>query len=517
MKRYLISVLLLVVLTAGVFQNGDKDKELSINNLKSNLEYLASDKLEGRYTGSTGANMAAQFIASELKKYGVKTFENNSNYFQDFPLNSNTLTQASTLTLVYNQDDKVKSEILNISKEFSAWGAFMPGSLDTLKNYELVFVGYGISAPEYKYDDYAGEDVKGKVVVILSGEPYSDDPNYFNGKAPTQYSNILSKCFFAASKGVAGVIWLVPDMMMFSVDRLNMQSFDEALGFPGNINVHSEFALPPIINLYPEGAKKLFENEKSEYDKIQTITKSNAEIDRFEFNKRIKLSLSRNVHGLTGRNVIGLIEGSDPKLKNEFVTISAHYDHLGIKNGQVFNGADDNGSGVVAVLEIMRNLAREKKNARSIIAIFYTGEEEGLLGSAYFVQKFNNPEKIVANLNIDMCGREEIDDIFCVGPDLCSTDLNKIIQEQNQKLTQFKINYSNSNYEYINRSDVVPYYSRNIPVADFNDDMKMDYHRPSDDVDKIKFEKIYRTLTLVKSIAVEIANRKNKLNFSGSN
>ena len=515
MKKTILLLTILVFVFKVSCASAQNEKEETIARLKSNLGFLASDELEGRYTGSKSEKVASQFIASELKKYGVKHFGNAASYFQDFSIVSKTIDTSSTLTLSSTNNGTTKTEELILNKDFSVWGQFLPCIVDQTMNYQIQFVGYGITAEEYNYDDYAGLDITGRVVVFLSDEPYSEDPVFFNGATPTKYSNTVSKIFLAASHGAAGIIWIVPDRMMNFIDRINQQSFNDALCFPDSSPVKKEFVLPPIILMYPEGAKIFFLNEKMNFDKISEKQKSSVVSEKFTFEKTICFTFKRNTGELKARNVVGIIEGNDPMLKDEYVTISAHFDHLGVTNGQVFNGADDNGSGCVAVMEIVRQLALEKSNARSIIVIFYTGEEEGFLGSSYFAQTFNKISNVIVNLNIDMVGRESLNTLFCVGSDLSCKELNEIIHKKNNEITKFTLDYSNSNFEWLNRSDLVPFYSKKIPVVDFGDNMTMDYHKPSDDVGKINFEKIYKALTLVKSVAIEIANINHRLKFIG--
>jgi hypothetical protein len=510
--RKLLVIILASLLVPGFSGPAAGDqKEEAILRLQANLGFLASDELEGRATATHSEKIAAQFIAAELKKCGVRPFGENGSYFQAVPLVAKVLTSASTLSLSMGNAE----EELALGRDFSVWGEFLPGVVDVLKKHEMVFVGYGISAAEYNYDDYAGIDVKGKVVVLLPGEPYSEDATYFNGKEPTPYSNTISKYFLAASKGVAGILSVVDEKAMKDSARINARSFGEALCFPDALPLKSEFVLPPVIFLYPDGAAKVFRNEKSEYSVIRGSEDSPVPAARFGLGKRISFTFSRKVTDLTGRNVAGIIAGSDPELKDEYIILSAHFDHLGTRNGQVFNGANDNASGVAAVLEIMRNLALEKNNARSVVAVFYTGEEKGLLGSTYFAATFAGCKGVDANLNIDMCGRESEGSIFLVGPDLNCPELDAMIHRNNATVGGFVFDYANSNYEWLNRSDLVPWYSRGIPVADFGDNMQDDYHGPGDDADKINYEKVFKTLHLVKAVALEIANLDHRLKFAG--
>lgn len=506
-----LTVVVLVVLFNQIVQ-GQNSKEASLTRLKANVEFLASDELEGRATGSSGEKIAAQFIASELKKYGVKPFGDNASYFQDFPIASMVLDSTSELYLTTKGEKKITKETLKIDRDFAIWSEFLPGNLDTSQQ-AIIFVGYGITAKEFNYDDYSGIDVKGKYVAFLNGEPESDDPNYFDGPKPTKHSNLLSKLMLAAQCGASGIIRIVPERLMANADRIKIYSFLERLTFPHDFHVQEDPFLPPVVYLFPDGAKKLFADEIKNYENLQS-KENKSKPEKFALKKTISLGFKRNVNTLSSKNVIGIIEGTDPNLKNQYVTISAHYDHLGIVRGHIYNGADDNASGTVAVLEAIKNLAMKKKNSRSIVVIFYSGEEKGLLGSTYYVKTVKNKNDLIVNLNVDMCGRESADTLFVVGPDITSKDFNALINKKNNDVTKFYLDYSNSNYEMIKRTDLAPFYKYRVPAVTFEDEMKIDYHMHTDDADRINYEKIYKTAKLVESIASEITNSSKRFSFT---
>ena len=213
--------------------------------------------------------------------------------------------------------------------------------------------------------------------------------------------------------------------------------------------------------------------------------------------------------------MVGIIEGNDPVLKNEYVSFGAHYDHEGIHNGVVYNGADDDGSGTVAILETAKAFALSKQNKRSVVVFFHTGEEKGLLGSSYSANHISYINNIVANINIDMVGRESIDSIYCIGSDKLSTELHNIVEDANKETVNFYLDYSfddpNDPQRLYYRSDHINYARKGIPIVFFYDYMMQDYHKPTDDVDKINFEKILKTVKLVYNIGLEIANLDHRL------
>lgn len=213
--------------------------------------------------------------------------------------------------------------------------------------------------------------------------------------------------------------------------------------------------------------------------------------------------------------MIGWIEGTDPLLKNEYLVLSAHYDHVGIKGDVVNNGADDDGPGTVAVLEAAHILAAAEANKRSITVLFNTGEEKGLLGSQYATENGSFMKEVVANINMDMVGRESVDSLHCIGSDRLSTEFAKIVKEENSKTVNVTLDYKYDDPNDLNRfyyrSDHYNFAKKEIPVVFFFDDMKVDYHKPTEDVDKINFEKILKTVKLSSNITLRVANLDHKL------
>ena len=261
--------------------------------------------------------------------------------------------------------------------------------------------------------------------------------------------------------------------------------------------------------------EKLLAGEELSYKKINTMLKEKDYPYAFELKKKFNYDIKPFAKILNGRNVIGLVEGTDPKLKNEYVVLSAHYDHIGTRGNIVNNGADDDGSGTVAILESAHLLAKAKENKRSIVILFNTGEEKGLLGSQFATENGSFMKEVVANINMDMVGRESIDSLHCIGSDKLSTEFAKIIKEENSKTVNFILDYKyddpNDRNRFYYRSDHYNFAKKGIPVVFFFDDMKVDYHKPTDDVEKINFEKILKAVKLSSSIAIHVANLDHKL------
>jgi Zn-dependent M28 family amino/carboxypeptidase len=230
----------------------------------------------------------------------------------------------------------------------------------------------------------------------------------------------------------------------------------------------------------------------------------------------LEFSILQNEEEKYTNNIVGYVPGTDPKLKNEFVAVGAHFDHLGISNGVVFNGADDDGSGTVGVLELAKAFAEENDNKRSILFVFHAAEEKGLFGSEYFTDNDSSILKnITAQINLDMIGRESIDTIYSVGSDKLSSELKSIVEKVNKETVNFVFNYQfddpNDPERIYYRSDHYNYAKHGIPVVFFTDNMQVDYHKPTDDYDKIDFAKIKKTDELVYGIVKDLANLDHKL------
>ncbi|RMD48342.1 MAG: M20/M25/M40 family metallo-hydrolase, partial [Ignavibacteria bacterium] len=210
------------------------------------------------------------------------------------------------------------------------------------------------------------------------------------------------------------------------------------------------------------------------------------------------------------RNVVGILEGKDEKLKDEYIVLSAHYDHLGKRGNDIYNGADDDGSGTVTILDAARTLSIKKENKRSILFVFHTGEEKGLLGSRYFTEHFGNMDAIKANINIDMVGRGSVDTIYNIGSGKLSSEFYELVKNANEESVNIYFDYRfddpNDPNRFYYRSDHINYARKGIPIVFFYDYMQKDYHKPTDTVEKINWEKIVKMVELTHTIALKTAN-----------
>lgn len=487
------------------------DDKKSLLNLKTNLQFLASDELEGRETGTRGEKLAALYIATEMERIGLKPFGDNGTYFQNIKLVSGTYDTASKI-IITTADGTILTELKMPDDFLNGSRQICDESFQKMSS-SIVFAGFGITAPEFNYDDYKNIDVKGKVVLLLPEEPYSEDNTFFNGTKTTRHSIINTKISNAMLHGASGILFLPEswrskfwDTFKKNATRVNLAPESNDLRNLKNI---------PAFVLNEPAAKKLLDGEELSFDKLNERLSQKTDFKSFTLKKNVKFNLTENAESGLAQNVVGLIEGNDPKLKNEYVLLSGHYDHIGTRNGVVYNGADDDGSGTVSVLEVARILKENKLNKRSIVALCVTGEEKGLWGSSYAANNSSFILNTVADINIDMDGREHPDSIHVIGSNKLSTEYYNLIKDVNSKTVKMGLNYKyddpNDPQRFFYRSDHYNFAQKGIPVVFFFDDLKVDYHKATDDVDKINFNKMLKVVKLSANIALRVANLNHRL------
>jgi hypothetical protein len=515
-KLRFICFLLIVMVNISTSQTKKSDLNVLIKDVKANLEFLSSDELEGREAGTQAEKTTTLYIASELKKYGIKPFGDNGTYFQNFKYPAYQLDPKSTISILDANSKELSC--LKLKEDFLT-SSFRQTKIDIPDSpLEIIFVKYGISAKEFKYDDYADIDVKDKIVVVLDGEPNSTDGNYFNGAKPSRYANPFSKLMTAEKNGAAGFILIADKQtqdrwwksLESMVDKKNVSLPIRESGPDSKLEKRR---MPIFLLLAPEKMKSLLENEDYNLDKIESLLKEDKVPEIFKLKKKIKPNISLIESEKTFRNVLGVIEGTNPRLSNEYVTIGAHLDHVGTNDHGVYNGADDNASGTVAIIETARLLNSMKKNQRPIEICLWTGEELGLVGSNYFVENLPKDCNIVVNINLDMIGREYRDSIFVIGAKMSSKELAEIIDKVNKSTVKMTLDYSMDKPGGMTYgdSDHSSFMRKGIPAVFFWDKMLSDLHQPSDDIEKINFEKMEKMVKLVTNIALKISNLDHKL------
>jgi len=513
--KHLINLLVIITFSFHfVFAQSEFDKEESIFYLRSNLEYLASDYLEGREATARGEELASIFLSAKLKQYGVKAFGDQGSYFQYFEILTKRILHDSELDIV-TRNGQILS--LSLGDDYALSLDFLPSTKFNNKKYEIVFAGYGITDKEYNYDDYQGLDVAGKVVLILQGMPTSAGGDFSTAMDYKKYKDVGKKYNNAKSREAVGLILFPGNGTLKYWAYIRAKALASVSGITyekKGQEYHSEESIP-VIRLSKESSIKLLSEEKYDYDELSKTEEGGTIPSAFKLTKRIRFKYKTFSEVKEARNVIGIVGGIDDDLKNEFIALSAHYDHEGIVGGVIYNGADDNGSGTVAILETARRLSLLKRNKRSVLVVFHTAEEKGLLGSKYFTENTIYMDDIVANINIDMVGRGDVESIFCIGSDKLSTELYKMVKDVNSETVNFELDYTfddpDDPNKYYSRSDHYNYAKNNIPVVFFYDHMIEDYHKPTDDFEKINFYKIEKISSLTTELAIQISNLKHRL------
>ena len=446
-----------------------------------------------------------------MERYGVKAFSDDGTYFQNFEVEVRWVDKNSKVTFIA---DDVETE-LKLGDDFLLLKNPMPREAYSGKNYEIVFAGYGVTANSYGYDDYANFDVSGKIVLIFRDAPLLDGEKIFSDEDHQKYSEANYKIETAVVNGATGILFLPRTSVSKYWRWIKHRAISSSFRLAGN-EVDKNKETIPVILLSLETAADLLSGDKFSFEEISEEVENGELPKTFLLNKKVKLDYKTYNEIRTSRNIIGIIEGTHEELLDEYVTFGAHYDHVGVTEGEIYNGADDNGSGTVAILEAARRISLLKENHRSILVIFHAAEEKGLLGSKYLTANSDFIDDLVVNINVDMVGRESIDSIFCIGSDMLSTELHKLVQKVNDETVNFVLDYKfddpNDPNRYYYRSDHYNYAKHGIPIVFFYDHMLEDYHKPTDDVEKINFNKIEKISTLITELALRISNLDHRLN-----
>lgn len=480
--------------------------------LKLHLEFLASQEFGGRYTLSPTFKVAARYIATRLENYGYKPAGDNGSYFQTFDLiKSRTDAEKSSMTLT------VKGEAMPLKYGEFANASGSDGSAEG----NLVFAGYGLSAPDQKHDDYAGLDVKGKIVVIVSGTPKNIDPSLLKDEQEGAWA--------AELHGATGVI-VIPS-----------PRYLRAMASPTYLETSLRYELVrlakgagskiPMVRLHKTVAEKLLAQMNTTVDQINAKATAKEEIKPQALEGSANFTVATFKTTVPSQNVVATLEGTDPKLKDEYVCISAHYDHINATaQGQINPGADDDGSGTSSLLNIAKVFTMQRPK-RSLFIIFHAGEELGLLGSEYNadIAPAIPLAKIVTDLNIDMIGRskkagdtskanEQLTDantIYAVGANRISNELHNIHEATNNQYQHLKLDYLLNDPKHPDRiyfrSDHWNYAKHGVPVIFWFDGQHEDYHKPTDTVDKIDWEKMTKVARLIYGTAWRVANLNHRL------
>ncbi|MGH9528977.1 MAG: M28 family peptidase [Terriglobales bacterium] len=373
-------------------------QKINPENIRAHVRFLSHDLLEGRGTGQRGGDIAAQYIATEFALDGLKPAGDNGTYMQRVPMVGITPASETTFSLVPAKGDPIELKALD---QYVAYDQTQQPESDV--DAEIVYVGYGIEAPEYRWDDYKGVDVKGKVLLMLVNEPTSNDPNFFKGRALTYYGRWTYKYDEAARKGAAGVILIHrTDMASYPWEVVRNSNSGEKSFL--KLNGTPQLKVASWIQL--EVAQKLAGMGGMDLDHMIADAQSR-DFRPVPLHVNLKAHMVSRLRNFESNNVIAMLPGADPKLKNEAVLYTAHYDHLGIRpsmpGDNIYNGANDNATGCGILLELARVFAEApQKPRRSVLFASVTAEEQGLLGSEYLGEHPPIPtSRVTLDLNYD--------------------------------------------------------------------------------------------------------------------
>lgn len=478
-------LLLIVFLLSPVYT---QQNEISTKNLQAHVKHLASPGLEGRLAVAPGAHKAADYIAAQFKKIGLQP-KGTKGYFQEFEY---------TLGAMPGKNNRLA--VLKGGKNWNANARHIrPLGLTTNDTVEAeaVFAGYGIIDPDKNYDDYAGIDVQGKIVLALRGSPG------FLGN-PAGYG-VNRKARTAAEKGAVGFILINSPAHLY---LMPMQSGQTA----GSVNLVA-------MNVTSEVGNRLLQTAGLDVNKvIEQIDRTQKSISQPIAGVTVRMSAEKLPNKGVAKNVLGYLPGSDPLLKEEVIVIGAHYDHLGYgETGSlatdpdgIHYGADDNASGTAGLMELARVLAAERKNLkRSVLFMAFTAEEQGLIGSARFTRDPTVPlEKMVAMINMDMIGRLK-NNRLTIGGIGTSPEWKELIERVNDGSFQIMEDRSG-----MGASDHTSFYLKNIPVLFFFTGIHEDYHRPTDTWDKINYEGQAQILRMAQGLIKALDERPLRIAFT---
>jgi hypothetical protein len=519
MKNLLIAIL--TVLSAYFFspnigvglgqEHNDRFDAITKSEVRDHVYYLASDFLEGRLTGSEGYKQAAYYLASQLNSAGLAPIVGNSggqeSYLQPIDFVISTISPESTLRI-----RKGQKEIALISGD-----KFIPvnhGQAFKDGHYvgNPVFVGYGLEEPEDGWNDYEKTDVSGKIAVMIPGTPMKNGQPVLSAKKNEDHLNFIQsarkRMLSALNHKAAGIIMALDSATARMWPQLASTMNKPARRLKADETKESSNYFPVFL-LHPESAVALL--EETGFDPVSgkgDVRPAPLKNSTLIFDLRYKIEREFVCH-----NVVGFIPGSDPRLKDEFVVVGAHLDHLGIKDEGVFNGADDNASGCAAILEAAEAVAASPTR-RSLFFVFFTGEEGGGHGSFHFVEHFPfSLEQIALAINVDMVGRNcgrFPDSLLGLTPDHLKPELAEFIEKANQSISHVNLKTSRQENDLgasFGGSDEVGFHIRGIPTVLMTSGASHpDFHKASDDPTKINYDKVADASRLIYALATTAAN-----------
>jgi Zn-dependent M28 family amino/carboxypeptidase len=533
MKKQFI-ILLVLVVSASTYQSNAQDAKqdgldaITMQAIKGQLEFLSSDWTEGRATGQAGAYMAADYITSLFKVYGLKPAGDieytkvdragwmsgerpkaYKTFFQSFDLIEYKPGEEQEFALVNRSSEGSQTMIFGYKTDFSVRTADVAFEIES----QVVFVGYGYKDEESGYNDFKGVDVKGKVILCLSGYPgHMDENSLAREKLGEKNSRTVrrAKNDIASELGVAAIIEVVPgrdvtgywaDNLPFRYNSKNYEGevarasyYDTRMKHPGNLN-----GAPTALSISQRVRDELLEGSGIDLEKFEETVNANFKPASKELaRKSVKIKTSVESNVIKARNVVGVVPGKD---SSEIIVVGGHYDHLGIHDGWIWNGADDNASGTVGVMTIAKAMMAAGGNPeKTIVFAAWTGEEKGLLGSKYFADHPYNDAKVLLNLNYDMISRDDADDTLGIKLGYTYTKKYAILEDvakgNNEEFELgLDINFKASEKPR-GGSDYSSFSSKDIPVIACMAGFPPEYHQPNDYIELVNWDKMLKIIKL---------------------
>ena len=482
------------------------------------MSKLASEEFEGRETGTPGQKKAAEYIAAHFENIGLQMPIGKETYFQEIAFSANGWTSI----LLQSEEQKWRN-----LWDYYSYPAYNSNRDTTMLN-EIIFLGYGID--DESYSDYKGIeiDLAGKTALIYSGEPVNRDSISYltNADSLSDWATNWKKKLQVAKKYGVDQVLIIDTDFKANLRQARKTILNTRLQIGKGENP-AQYANHFFIT--SDVAKRLIDSTDFQtFIEVRDSILNTGKSQSLVIPTTLSFYQKKRTRELLSENVVGFLEGTDSLLRSEMVVVTGHYDHLGIRGESIYFGANDNASGTSAVMEIAQACAEAKQKGigprRSILFMLFSGEEKGLLGSKYYVTKpLYDLGTAVANVNIDMVGRADkiyrdsvdIEHIYVIGADRLSSELHDINEAMNEKYTKLKLDYTynaeSDPNRYYYRSDHYNFALHNIPIIFYFNGTHEDYHRTSDTVDKIEFDRLENVTKLAFHTVWQLANQDKRI------
>jgi hypothetical protein len=524
-------VFLILLLASPVYSQSRGVESIERHDLKMHMQFLASDELEGRDTGEPGLQVAARYLAVQAEQLGLQPVDADRDFLQPYIIEEKAYDREQSRATV-----SVADSIVSVNFDpFYLLPA--PGREHTEIEGEVVFAGYGIKAEEHGYNDFENIDIRDKVVLIMNRAPMNEagtETQFDNDQWSGMQSFQFKMPYILSQKPRAVLLVMDPKSGMQSIEDMN-PSITSYLSKSRSLKDGDQDAAamdgiqPGIVLIHRSLADQILAQAGRSLDHLQQMIDTDLEPQSFELeNVNVKIELAMEIRDVEVDNVFGMIQGSDAALKDKVVIYVAHYDHLGTDGmGGVYNGADDNASGTVALIEIAEAFMKEKKHPkRSVGILWVSGEEIGLYGSAYFAEHPLVPvENIAAVINMDMVGRtKEKEDGLSSRPGLTIQggdtvkvlgglqskmlmEINKKTLEESGLVGNYRYNDLNDPNRYFFRSDHISFVRKNIPVLSYSTGTHRDYHLVTDEEEAIDYDKFLKMTRFCFRVGYNVAQQ----------